>query len=317
MPNSIQKSNTMRKFNDLKLAKPDYNEIGKETKTRIANKNDGFDKNAFFKILAAELSNQDPMNAKDSTAYISQLAQFSSLEQMANLNSTMTFSSAAQLVGKNVNLNIPSLDGTMLSGVILNVERSGDKVELNVETSEGEKKVEFKNVHSINDKTGMSISSAASVIGKRIKIVANDGSDNVYEGVAKSVFQLSDGTYFKADVNKVALNRDMTVVSGRSTVSPAVKGFYTGKDGEQLSVRYNSKFKHYEYKIGKDGKWDLLNGVTNVDGIEIRKPLVNPSENVEWALNLRSSAMKEPKIIAFPTRNLVEVLGEDSPIEKI
>lgn len=317
MPNSIQNSNTMRKFNDLKLAKPNYNEIGKDTNTRIANKNEGFDKNAFFKILAAELSNQDPMNAKDSTAYISQLAQFSSLEQMANLNSTMTFSASSQLVGKNVNLNIPSLDGTMLSGVVLNVERSGDKVELNVETSEGEKKVEFKNINSINDKTGMSLSSASSVIGKRIKILANDGTDKLYEGVVKSVFKLSDGTYFKTNVNKVALNKDMIVVSGKSAVSPSVKGFYTGKDGEQLSVRYNSKFKHYEYKIGKNGKWDLLNGVTNVDGIEIKRPIVNPLENVEWSLNLRSFAMKEPKVISFPTRNLVEVLGEYNPVKKI
>lgn len=45
-------------------------------------------KDAFLKLLATQLANQDPLNPTDDTQFIAQLAQFSSLEQMSNLNKT-------------------------------------------------------------------------------------------------------------------------------------------------------------------------------------------------------------------------------------
>lgn len=50
---------------------------------------DTVSKDGFLKILAAELQNQDPMNAQDNTQYVAQMAQFTSLEQMQNLNASM------------------------------------------------------------------------------------------------------------------------------------------------------------------------------------------------------------------------------------
>jgi flagellar basal-body rod modification protein FlgD len=47
------------------------------------------DKNAFLKLLVTQMQNQDPLSPADSTAYVSQLAQFSSLEQMQNLNDNL------------------------------------------------------------------------------------------------------------------------------------------------------------------------------------------------------------------------------------
>ena len=44
------------------------------------------DKNAFTKMLVAQLQNQDPMAPQDNQAMVAQLAQFSSLEQMQQLN---------------------------------------------------------------------------------------------------------------------------------------------------------------------------------------------------------------------------------------
>ncbi|MBZ4663094.1 MAG: flagellar hook capping protein [Caloramator sp.] len=71
--------------------------------------NSVLDKNAFLKILTVQLSNQDPLNAKDNTEYIAQMAQFSSLEQIQNLNNTLEkfflsqkFSQATNLIGKSV-----------------------------------------------------------------------------------------------------------------------------------------------------------------------------------------------------------------------
>ena len=44
------------------------------------------DKDAFTKMLVAQLQNQDPMAPQDNQAMVAQLAQFSSLEQMQQLN---------------------------------------------------------------------------------------------------------------------------------------------------------------------------------------------------------------------------------------
>ena len=47
-------------------------------------------KNEFLKILTAQLANQDPTSPLDSNAFVAQLAQFSTLEQMQNSNDTLT-----------------------------------------------------------------------------------------------------------------------------------------------------------------------------------------------------------------------------------
>jgi len=86
------------------------------TSTVKATDNSSLGKDDFLKLLVAQMKNQDPMNPTDSTQSIAQMAQFSSLEQMTNistsmdsLNKTMTFLSqqssltqGAALIGKSV-----------------------------------------------------------------------------------------------------------------------------------------------------------------------------------------------------------------------
>lgn len=52
--------------------------------------NSKMDKDAFFKLMLAQLKNQDPMNPLKNHEMAAQLAQFSSLEQMTNMNSTLS-----------------------------------------------------------------------------------------------------------------------------------------------------------------------------------------------------------------------------------
>lgn len=46
-------------------------------------------KDQFMNLMLAQLNNQDPLNPTDNTQFLAQLAQFSSLEQMQNLNTSV------------------------------------------------------------------------------------------------------------------------------------------------------------------------------------------------------------------------------------
>jgi flagellar basal-body rod modification protein FlgD len=72
-------------------------------------------KEDFLRLLTAQLQQQDPTEPMDSTAFVAQLAQFSSLEQMTNTNDTLTKmlvaqgtalqTTAAAMVGKTAVFN--------------------------------------------------------------------------------------------------------------------------------------------------------------------------------------------------------------------
>lgn len=47
-------------------------------------------KDAFLQLLVAQMKNQDPLNPTDGAQMATQLAQFSSVEQLENANSTLT-----------------------------------------------------------------------------------------------------------------------------------------------------------------------------------------------------------------------------------
>jgi flagellar basal-body rod modification protein FlgD len=59
-------------------------------------------KDDFLKLLVTQLQSQDPMKPMDDKEFISQMAQFTSLEQMQNMNTSIQMTQATAYIGKQV-----------------------------------------------------------------------------------------------------------------------------------------------------------------------------------------------------------------------
>lgn len=96
--------------------------------------NSSLDKEAFLQLLVAQMKYQDPLEPTSNTEYISQLATFSSLEEMQNLNSTMEASQATNLVGKTVIMKVTSASGetTYVTGQVDYIVRENGNTYLSV-----------------------------------------------------------------------------------------------------------------------------------------------------------------------------------------
>ena len=84
-------------------------------------------KDDFLTLLVTQLQNQDPTEPMENTEFISQMAQFSSLEQMTNMSNSfgklasyITSSEATLTLGKKVELNIGD---TTTIGTVAGVSR--------------------------------------------------------------------------------------------------------------------------------------------------------------------------------------------------
>lgn len=85
-------------------------------------------KDDFLKLMLIQMRNQDPLNPMDNQAMLSQMAQFTSLEQMSNLNDSFSSTAsvqgsmhATQLLGKEIQIvdpnSPPDQPGTITSQV--------------------------------------------------------------------------------------------------------------------------------------------------------------------------------------------------------
>jgi len=70
----------------------------------------------FMELMITQIQNQNPMEPEDQTEYIAQMAEFSALEQMQSMNSSINTMYAFGLMGKEVSVN--NGDGTMTTGIV-------------------------------------------------------------------------------------------------------------------------------------------------------------------------------------------------------
>ena len=164
-------------------------------------------KEDFLNLLLQQLSHQDPLNPMDSTEFTVQLAQFSSLEELSNINSTlndvlsfqesMQNASVAELIGKTVRV-----EG--------NTSYLTDRAEFNYELAGDASSVEI----SIYDTTGRLV---------RTEDIASQGAGAqryVWDGKDNNGNPMSEG-YYTFEVNAKDLSG--TPVPVLSTASGTVE----------------------------------------------------------------------------------------------
>ena len=139
---------------DIKQQATEPNTSGKP----VATPTQELGKNDFLKLLTVQLKNQDPLEPVKNEAFVAQLAQFSSLEQLQNINATLTNSSkdgaasgsqtvaavssntAVSLIGKQVEVvnDTVSLPASGTATIAYSLDASADRVAVEITDSRGE-----------------------------------------------------------------------------------------------------------------------------------------------------------------------------------
>lgn len=124
-----------------------YNSTG-ATSARTAKKS--LDSTDFMKLLATQFQQQDPMKPMEDTAFIAQMAQFTSLEQTKDMSSQIArLRAEQQLIMGNGYLGrtITAKDsaGASVTGVVSAMENTADGVMLRV----GDKSIALSNITRI------------------------------------------------------------------------------------------------------------------------------------------------------------------------
>lgn len=103
-----------------------------ETERESLDGNDGLGQDAFFKILITQLQNQDPLNPMEDREFVSQMAEFSSLEKNEKIYSLLEDKLGSNQVIDNSNLIgkeiTASVEGVEMDGIVEAVKSSDDKV---------------------------------------------------------------------------------------------------------------------------------------------------------------------------------------------
>lgn len=105
---------------------------------KVQKGNESLNMQDFLNLLVAQMTNQDAMNPMDNTEFISQMAQFSSLQAMSDLTEMAMQGQATSLIGKNVVVADYDNMGQMIiqEGIVQRVTIFGRETKLYVNDTE-------------------------------------------------------------------------------------------------------------------------------------------------------------------------------------
>ncbi len=151
-------------------------------------------KDDFLLLLLAQLKNQDPMNPMQDTQFIAQMAQFSSLERMQELDRRMEMLLQVEQLGQANNLIGKDIEaatgepGVNLKGTVDSVKMVDGEAVLSVEG----KTVKLSAVLSVVESEEAQLAQASNLIGKLVEARVGVSGEAV-NGIVDSA-KMSDGS---------------------------------------------------------------------------------------------------------------------------
>ena len=150
-------------------------------------------KDDFLNLLVTQLRYQDPLAPTENTEFIGQMAQFSALEQMQNLNTSFTATKAYTLIGKSVTANITG-EITVYGGDVSSIKLSDGKYFAIVSGVE----VPIDDIVDVTESSysyGNNLSSFANLIGFDVNGIVYDSQNGDMIKVSGKVMEIQKGVY--------------------------------------------------------------------------------------------------------------------------
>jgi len=198
---------------------------------------EGLGKDDFLNLLVTKLRYQDPLNPTDDTEFIGQMAQFSALEQMQNLNTSFTATKAYSLIGKRVTANVvdPSTKQIkVVSGDVSSVSYSNGKYYVIVNGTE----VSVDDIAEVAEGTYASqsnLSQFTGLIGCLVNGIAYNPSDGDMIKVTGIVKALQKGVY-----------EDYAVLDGVSVEIAGLNTTVKTTDAEYVKNKLTTAYRNGE-----------------------------------------------------------------------
>ncbi len=188
--------------------------------------NNDLGKEAFLRLLVTQLSNQDPMNPMKGQEFAAQLAQFSSVEQLTNINKTLeNQQQASGLLSQSVN------SGVAADLLGKQVEAEGNQIAWD---GEGEAPMRF-NLDAPAENATLTIRDAAgnAVATKTLSDLDAGAQEAGWDGTNDAGSRLAPGAYsFDVEATDAAGNP----VAAQTRLSGRVDRVTFGADGVMLWV---------------------------------------------------------------------------------
>jgi flagellar basal-body rod modification protein FlgD len=248
--------------------------IDSTTKRAQERKTGELGKDDFLNLLITQLRYQDPMNPVDDKEFIGQMAQFSTLEQMQNMNGSISSTKAFGMIGKHISANIvddATLEIEFVEGLVESVKMEGGKtfVIVNGHDVPVERVISVSNGHfEYNDSN---ISQYTGIIGYEAKGAVYDPDEGDMISINGVVREISKGRYENyavmdgVSVRIAAIDTDIPVTGSEfrknylaDNIDKAVSVIITDDNGKQVPVKGILK----EFEIQPDGKITaVINGI--------------------------------------------------------
>lgn len=194
-------------------------------KREVKTGNDILGKDDFLKLLMVQLQNQDPMNPMQDREFIAQMATFSSLEQMTNMNKSIetlvqyesqsSLISLSQFVGKEVTWHkiideSSATEPTIMkgTGIVRSVQFVGDTVKFTLEDGTELTPANISEVNNVAAETPLIY--ATSMIGKNITWMEDEEE---HTGIVKSVSMKNNIVFLQTEEGQSIKTNDVIKIS--------------------------------------------------------------------------------------------------------